>query len=56
MEIIWELTQIKENSMFISKNILTQGKRVEAQRAQSTVISSITELMEFDKIKVPKNT
>ena len=31
------------------------AKRVEAQRAQSTVISSITEAKEFDKIKISKS-
>ena len=30
-------------------------KRVKAQRVQSTVISSITEAKEFDKIKISKN-
>ena len=39
----------------MSKNVLAWAKRVEAQRAQSTVISIITKAKEFDKIKVSKN-
>ena len=37
-EIIWELTKIMENGIIMSENILAWAKRVEAQRAQSTVI------------------
>ena len=39
----------------MSGNVLAWAKRVQAQRAQSTVMSSITEAKEFDKIKISKN-
>ena len=55
-EIIWELTNVMENGAIMSANILAWAKRVEVQRAQSAVISSITKAKEFDKIKVLKNT
>ena len=39
----------------MNENVLAWAKRVEAQIAESTVISSITKAKEFDKIKVSKN-
>ena len=54
-EIIRELTKAKgKNVTITSGNVLTWAKRVEAQRAQSVVISTRTEAKEFDKIKVAK--
>ena len=39
----------------MSENVLVWAKRNEVQKAQSTVMSSITEAKEFDKIKTAKN-
>ena len=55
-EIIRELTKAKGNVTITSENVLTWDKRVEAQRAQSAVMSTITEMNEFDKMKVAKYT
>ena len=54
-EIIPELTKVKVDSIIMSENVLAWAKRVEAQRAQSAVMSSITGAKEFDKIKISKN-
>ena len=40
LEIIRELTKFEENTTIHSENVLTWTKRVEAQRAQTVVISS----------------
>ena len=45
-EIIKELTTTKENDTITSENILSWAKRVEVQRAQSAVMSNITEKKE----------
>ena len=55
-EIIRKCTKIHENEEIISKNVLSWAKRVEAQRAQSAIMNSLTEVKEFDKLKVVKNT
>ena len=43
VEIIKELTTIKGNDTITSESILSWAKRVEAQRAQSAVMRTITE-------------
>ena len=55
-EIIRELTKIHENTEMTHKNVLCWAKRVEAQRAQSTIRNSLTEVIEFDKLNIAKNT
>ena len=55
-EIIWECTKIDENEEITSKNVLSLAKGVKAQRAQSAIMNSPTEVKEFDKLKVVKNT
>ena len=55
-EIIKELTEIQENTEIISENMLCWAKRMEAQRAQSAIMNSLTEAKEFDKLKIVKNT
>ena len=49
-EMIKELTTIRGNDTITSENILPWAKRVEAQRAQASAMSAITEAKEFDKI------
>ena len=39
----------------MSENVLAWAKRVEAQKAQFTVMSSIMEAKELDKIKIVMN-
>ena len=51
-EIIKELTASRNNEPITSGNVLKWVKRVEAQRAQEDVMSSITE--QIDKIKEPR--
>ena len=53
--IISGLTEVKVDSVIMSGNILAWAKRVDLKRTQSTVMSSIKEAKEFDKIKVSKN-
>ena len=55
-EIIREQTKAKGNVTITSENVLTRAKRVEAQRAQSGVMSTITEANKFHKTKVAKYT
>ena len=54
-EIIRELTKIRENTEITHENVLCLAKRVEAQRAQSAIMNSLTEAKEFDKLKIAKN-
>ena len=49
-EIIRELTKCEENITIHNENVLTLAKRVEAQRAQTVVISSLHEAKTFDAI------
>ena len=53
-EIIRELTKAKWSVTITSENVLTWAKRVEAHRAQSARMSTLTEVNEFDKLKVAK--
>ena len=49
-EIILDLAKVEENTEITSENILCEAKRVEAQRAQSAIINSLTDTREFDKL------
>ena len=51
-ETIKELMTVRGNDQITSGNVLVWMKRVNAQRAQAAVMSTITESKEFDKIKV----
>ena len=53
-DIIRELMKINDNEKIASKNVLSWAKRVEVQIAQSTIMNSLTEAKEFDKLKVVK--
>ena len=55
-EIIQELTIIHENTEITSENVLPWVKGVAEQRAQSTMMNSLTEAREFNKLKIVKNT
>ena len=50
-EIIRELTKAEESTAVTSEQVLIWAKRVEAQGAQSAIITSLSEMKEFDKIK-----
>ena len=49
-EIIRGLTKIQENTEIMSEN-MCWAKRVEVERAQSAIMSSLTEAKEFGKLK-----
>ena len=51
-EIIRELTTQNNNEQVTSEGILAWAKRIEVQRAQAVVLNDITELHQFNKIKV----
>ena len=53
-EIIKELTTARNDDHITSGGVLAWAKRVEAQRAQAAVLSTITESRQFDKIKVSR--
>ena len=53
-EIVIELTKIHENTEVTSVKVLYWAKRVDAQRAQSAIMNSLTETKEFDKLKLYK--
>ena len=53
-EIIRELTKAKESADITSEQVLGWVKRVEAQRAQSAIMDSLTKTKEFDKVKIAK--
>ena len=50
-EIMRELPKAKEKLDITSEQVLGWANIVEAQRAQSAVMDSLTETKEFDKIK-----
>ena len=54
-EIIKELTASRCNDQTTSSNVLIWAKRVEAHRVQAAVMNSITESIQFDKIKVSRS-
>ena len=49
-----ELIKAEESTAVTSEHILVWAKRVEAQRAQSTIITGLSETKEFDKVKTIK--
>ena len=51
-KIIKELTTKNNNEQTTSEGVLVWAKRVEAQRAQATILSDITETCQFDKVKI----
>ena len=51
-EVIRELTAKANDEQVTSEGMLTWAKRIEVQRAQATMHNNITELHQFDKIKV----
>ena len=53
-EIIKELTATNKDEQITSEGVLAWVKRVEAQRAQATVLSTITALRQFNKVKIIK--
>ena len=53
-EIIKELTKICKNEEITNENVLSCAKRVKVQRAKSTIMNSLMEAKEFDKLKVVK--
>ena len=50
VEIIRELTKCDENTNIHNESVLTWAKRVEAQRVQTVVNSSLHETKSFDAI------
>ena len=54
-EIIRKLTKCEENVTIPSETVLAWAKRVEAQRAQTAVISRLHELKNFDTITHKEN-
>ena len=55
-KIIKEPTATNSNDEITSEGMLAWVKRVEAQRAQAGVLNTITELQQFDKVKIAKKT
>ena len=53
-EIIKELTKVHENEEITSENVLSWAKRVEVQRAQSTIMNSLMEAKKFDELNALK--
>ena len=53
-EIIKELTATNDDVQNTSEGILAWAKRVEVQRAWATVLSTITKLRQFNKVKIIK--
>ena len=51
-EIIIEFNKIEENAGVTSEKVLYWAKRVEAKRAQSTIMNGLTETKEFEKLKI----
>ena len=55
-EVIRELTAKSNNEQMTSEGILAWAKRVEAQWVQATILNDITELHQFDKIKMAQKS
>ena len=53
-DIIKELMTVRGDDQITSGNVPELVKRVEAQRAQTAVMSAVTETKEFDKIKLSR--
>ena len=55
-KVIKELTKIYENEEITSENVLSWANRIKVQRSQSAIMNCITEVKEFDKVKVGRST
>ena len=53
-EIIKELTVTSNDDHIMSGDVLAWAKRVEAQRAHAAVLDTLTELRQFNKVKIAK--
>ena len=53
-DIIKELTATNEDEQITSEDMLAWAKRVEVQRAQATVLSTIIDLRQFNKMNIVK--
>ena len=51
-EVIRELTSKSNDEQMTREGVLAWSKRVEVQRAQAAILKDITELCQFDKIKM----
>ena len=51
-EVIMELTAKSNDEQMTSEGVLAWVKRVEAQRAKAAILNDITELHQFDRIKM----
>ena len=49
-----ELTAANEDEQITSEGVLAWAKRIEVQKAQAAVLSTITESKQFDKVKIKK--
>ena len=54
-EIIKELTVTSNNDHIMSGGVLAWAKRVEVQRAEAAVLDTLTELRQFNKVKIAKS-
>ena len=55
-KIIKELTATDSHDEITSEGVLAWAKRVEVQRAQATVLNTITESQQLDKVKISRKT
>ena len=55
-EVIRELTAKSNNEQMTGKGVLAWAKRVEAQWVQATILNDITELHQFDEIKMAQKS
>ena len=55
-EIIRELTAKNNDEQVTTEGVLIWARRIEAQRAQATILNNITESCQFDKVKVAKKS
>ena len=53
-EFIKELTAANDDEQITSEGMLAWAKKVEGQRVQATVLSTVTESRQFDKVKIVK--
>ena len=55
-EVIRELTATNNREQTTSKDVLVWARRIEAQWAQAAILSDITGLQKFDKVKMVQKT
>ena len=55
-EIIRELTTKNNDEQMTSEGVLSWTKRIEVQRAQAAILNNITEMHQFNKIKVAQKS